>query len=145
MAVLYRLAKSSIKKNGKEMNFAKAVSNGECHTDAIAKEMSRSGSITEGEAIGYIRDLMLLMKEKLGSGQTVVLDGFGRFKLAIESEQVENPKDFNADKNIKGVKCKFIAEGRKEIGNQKLVKTFSEGVKCVEAPFYEKTDDRVNG
>ena len=68
----------------------------------------------------------------------MVLDGFGRFKLAIESEQVEHPNDFNADKHIKGVKCKFIAEGRREIGNQKLVKSFSEGVKCVEAPLYEK-------
>ena len=93
MAVLYRLAKSSIKKNGKEMYFAKAVSKGECHTDAIAKEMSRSGSITEGEAIGYIRDLMILMKEKLGSGRTWGPAGSGRFNLGFRSDRLGNPND----------------------------------------------------
>ena len=44
----------------------------------------------------------------LSLGNTVVLDGLGRFHLTVESDPVENKEDFDIKKNVKGVKCKFF-------------------------------------
>ena len=49
----------------------------------------------------------------LKMGDKVRLKNFGLLKLEIESEKVDNLKDFRANKHIRGVRLHFIPESYK--------------------------------
>src|SRR5574344_2909493 len=134
MAIVYRLIKNNIKGKMFGKYYAKSISLGEVHTSDLAKKISSSNSVTESDVYAVVAALMEEMKLSLGEGHTVVLDGFGRFKLSIESDLVDNPETFDAGKNIRGVRCKFIAEGKRISTGRNLLKAFSKGVKCVRLP-----------
>ena len=108
-------------------------------TRAYIRHLYTAGEILASRLCSWhnLYFLVNLMKDQLSSSKTVVLDGFGRFKLAIDSDTVAAPTDFNAGKHITGLRCKFIAEGKRgDIGgNGKLKKVFTEGVTCIPAPI----------
>lgn len=134
MAIFYRLTKSNMKGKSEGRYYAKAVSMGEMHTMDLAQVISKNNSVTVGDVLASLAGLIEVMQQYLGDGQTVVLDGLGRFRLSIESETVENPGDFRADKHVKGIRCNFIPEGKVLKPGDKQVKTFCSGVKVTEAP-----------
>jgi predicted histone-like DNA-binding protein len=135
MSVFYKLAKSNMQGKSKNRYYAKAVAMGETHTKDIAKRMSEAGTVTEGDVYAVLTDLITFMKNDLGEGHIVVLDGFGRFKLAIESDTVKDPVDFDATKHIRGLRCKFIAQGHHSQLSSKMEKPFTSGIKCKRAPI----------
>ena len=57
------------------------------------------------------------------ASQLPVSDWYGLFKLEIESEKVDNIKDFRAQKHIRGVRLHFIPESYK--GSPELYKDIS--------------------
>jgi predicted histone-like DNA-binding protein len=140
MSLNYKLTKSNMKGKSNGRYYAKAVTFGEIHIDELAQKLSHSSTVTEGDVKAVITDLVNLMKYELASSKTVVLDGFGRFKLAIDSDTVATPAEFNAGRHIKGLRCKFIAEGKRgNIGGKgRLKKVFTEGVECVPAPINDR-------
>ena len=60
------------------------------------------------------------MTHELKMGKTVVLDGFGRFRLVAESQGVSSPKEFNIKKHIKGVRCNFLPARERDSQTRKL-------------------------
>ena len=59
-----------------------------------------------------------VINQHLRDGDRVYLNGWGTMKLEIESEKVENPKDFRAQKHIRAVRLHFIpasTEGTQEL------------------------------
>lgn len=71
-------------------------------TRRIARELAARSGATEGDVIGILHDLGLLMREHLSSGSRVVLDGIGWFKLAataagngVETADKVSAKQFN--------------------------------------------------
>jgi len=94
--------------------YADTVYAGEVHTDDIAKKICENTTFRPGEVKGIIDELVSEMKQQLQNSKIVVLDGFGRFRLAVESKGVENEKDFNLQHSIKGVKCKFLPSSHRE-------------------------------
>ncbi len=79
--------------------------------------------------------LTQVMEQYLGEGQSLILDGLGRFRLSLESESVSNPDDFKVSEHVKAVHCNFIPEGKLPKLGSKQVKTFCSGVKVVAAPI----------
>ena len=69
------------------------------------------------------------MKFLLQMGHTVKLDGFGNFHLTIESEMVDDKKDYHLEKHVKRIKCKFTPSARRVGPDRKLEYYFCEGVK----------------
>ena len=71
--------------------------------------------------------LMMSMGEavmrRLRMGDKVRISGFGLLKLEIESEKVDDPKQFNAKKHIRGVRLHFIPESQG--GSPELYKDIS--------------------
>jgi predicted histone-like DNA-binding protein len=141
MSIYYRLVKSNMKGKSEGRYFAKAVSMGEIHTDELAMRLSASSSLTEGDVYAVLKDLTKLMKDELGDGHTVVLDGLGRFRIAIESDTVADPSEFNATKHIRGLQCKFVAEGHRNALISKLIRPFTQGVNCKRAPTNDEHDE----
>ena len=131
MAVHIKLIRNNIKSNSSYGKyFAKAVSQGEVSLKEIAAEACRNSGFSEGSVIGVTTELQDLLKQKLSEGQTVVLDGIGRFSLRVESIGVENPKDFNIRRHITRIVCGFLPAGRR-IQGRHILYDFCDGVKAV--------------
>ena len=68
--------------------------------------MSLSGPVLEG----LMMNVAEAVRRHLQNGDKVRLKEFGLLKLEIESEKVDDPKDFRAKKHIRGVRLHFIPE-----------------------------------
>jgi len=116
MSLKITLRENNIKSNKSYKKwFARPVHIGEVHTEDIAKKIQRNSTFSQGTVKGVIDDFIQEMKMNMGDGQTVVIDGLGRFELTIESEGVDDPKEFRINKHIKKVKCKFLQAGKREM------------------------------
>lgn len=135
MAILIKLMRNRMphdKNCGKW--FAKTVSTGVTHTEDIARKIESGTTFTRGEVRGLMDALTDTMTEMLQDGKTVVIDGFGRFRLAAESLSAENPENFRLCTNIKGIRCHFMPVGRKSGRHGRLKKTFCENAEVKFAP-----------
>ena len=84
-----------------------------------------------------LTELTELVQEYLQVGQTVRINGLGRFSLAIESNVVEHPADFSIERDVRAVKCNFVPEGRRDStkGRNYLNRPWIEDTKVQWAPF----------
>ena len=98
MSVFVRLEKKKFgddKARGKW--YAKVVRTGEVGIDELAERIQDVSTFKRGEVRGILIELLEQMKSCLAEGQTVNLDGFGRFHLSVESEPAESPEKFRTD------------------------------------------------
>lgn len=126
MALLVKIQK--MKKKGQPDKFyGKAVKRQDVTLETIAEMISQKNSVTESDVYAVLKALVHEMKFLLQLGHTVKLDGFGNFHLTIESEMVDKESDYQLDKHVKRVLCKFTpASHRTE--DRKLSCYFCEGV-----------------
>ena len=89
---------------------AKAVHNGEVGSRHIRDEVSERLGISEGAVEAVMMCLSNVISQHLRRGDKVRLDTWGLMKLEIESDKVDNLKDFRAKKHIRGVRLHFIPE-----------------------------------
>ena len=109
MAIKIQLLKNNIKSSpnyGKY--YAKTIARGEVTMADLMKEVQRNCSLKEADVIHVITELQDTMKHHLAEGQTIALDGIGRFRLSVESECVDAPEKFNIRRHIRRVICKFL-------------------------------------
>ena len=85
MAVYYRLTKSNMKGKSEGRYYAKAVTMGELHTLDLARIISANNSATVSDVQAVLTALTQVMEQYLGDGQSIILDGLGRFKLDRKS------------------------------------------------------------
>jgi len=93
--------------------YADTVHTGEVHTDDIARKISENTTFRPGEVKGIIDELVDEMKLQLQESKVVVIDGLGRFRLTVESDGVDKKKDFDLQRNVKSVVCKFLPSGHR--------------------------------
>ena len=72
--------------------------------EAASRGMSISGGVLEGLMMTVAETVMRHLK----MGDKVRLKNFGLLKLEIESEKVDNLKDFRSNKHIRGVRLHFL-------------------------------------
>ena len=102
MAISIRLQQSKFKEENRGGKWhARVVSSGTTSTQDLAEAIQENTSFTRGEVTGIIMALVDEISYSLSQGNTVVLDGLGRFHLTVESDPVENREDFDIKKNIK--------------------------------------------
>ena len=116
------------KKGQPDKWYGKTVKRQDVTLQTIAKIISQSNSVTESDVYGVLKALISEMKFLLQLGYTVKLDGFGNFHLTIESETVDEKSDYQLDKHVKRVLCKFTPASHRVTG-RKLSYYFCEGVK----------------
>ena len=130
MAVFIKLRQSRFKEeNGGGKWFAQTVSRGEVHTDDIAKAIEENSTFKRGEVKGLIDELVETMTHELQMGKTVALDGFGRFRLVVESQGVSTPEEFSQKKHVKGIRCKFLPAGERDRLTHTLVSPLTKDTK----------------
>ena len=111
---------------------AVAVHNQTIESRQLFEEAARHMTISGGVLEGMMMTVAETVRRHLQMGDKVRLRDFGLMKLEIESEKVDDPKNFRANKHIRGVRLHFIPESYE--GSQPLYdgityekdKTFSE-------------------
>ena len=107
MSVEIRLEQSKFKdKKGSGKWYARTVSTGVATTDDLADSIQENTSFSRGDVRGLVIALIDEISYRLRQGETVALEGLGRFHLTVESDPVDNPDDFDIKKHIKNVKCR---------------------------------------
>ena len=102
---------------------AVAVHNQVIESRQLYEEAARHSGISGGVLEGLMMSVAETVYRHLRMGDKVRLKEFGLFKLEIESEKVDNIKDFRAQKHIRGVRLHFIPESYK--GSPELYKDIS--------------------
>ena len=136
MALLIRLKQyKNATKSSYGKWYADTVHVGEVHTEEIARRVSENTTFRPGEVKGLIDELVAEMKQQLQDSRVVVLDGFGRFRLTVESEGAETPGDFHLQRSIRKISCKFLASGWHDTDTRRdgeawhIQRNFSKGAK----------------
>ena len=99
---------------------AVAVHNQTIESKRIVKETSQRTSFSEATINGVLISVAEVVNDHLRMGDRVRLPEWGMMKLEIESDKVENLKDFRAKKHIRGVRIHFLPESYE--GTQALYK-----------------------
>ena len=102
---------------------AVAVHNQVIESRQLYEEAARHSGVSGGVLEGLMMSVAETVYSHLRMGDKVRLKEFGLFKLEIESEKVDNIKDFRAQKHIRGVRLHFIPESYK--GSPELYKDIS--------------------
>lgn len=84
----------------------------------IIKETAKRTCFSEGNIRGILMSLAEVVNDHLREGDRVRLPEWGLMKLEIESDKVDDNKDFRAKKHIRGVRLHFIPESNE--GTQAL-------------------------
>lgn len=79
-------------------------------SDQIILEASELHPLSEGVITAVVMRLSEVINRHLRNGDRVRLRDWGLMKLEIESDKVDNLKDFRAKKHIRGVRLHFIPE-----------------------------------
>lgn len=108
--------------------YGKVVARDEVHTKDIARRICADTTLTEADVYAAIQALVTEMKHQLQSGNTVVLDDFGRFHLTVQSDTVDNPNDYSPSKHIRRVLCKFTPAATRNQFTRRLERPFTDGV-----------------
>ena len=79
---------------------------------------------------------------RLREGETVALEGLGRFHLTVESEPVDNPEDFDIKTHVKNVKCRFVPTSTRNARTGKKNQNLAYGARVEWAePEYDDEDE----
>lgn len=140
MSIFLRLEKKNFKTRetaGKW--YAKATPLMAAHTEDLAQSISDSATFTKADVEGVITALVDEMKRRLQDGQKVVLDDFGSFSIAVHSDGVDNPDDFDLKRHVRKPFCKFTPAGRRnqQLG-RRIVRNFLENVKWTWSPQWKE-------
>ena len=98
----------------------------------IAKEATKGMTLSAGTIEGIMMNVAEVVRRHLRNGDKVRLKDIGLLKLEIESEKVDNLKDFRAKKHIRGVRLHLIPASYE--GSQELYKdiTFEKDCNYIE-------------
>ena len=89
---------------------AKAVHYETIETRQLLKEVAQREGIDVGAVITVMMGLSHVINDHLRQGDKVRLDTWGLMKLEIESDKVDSPEEFSAQKHIRGVRLHFLPE-----------------------------------
>lgn len=119
--------------------YAKATPLMTVHTEDLAQSISDASTFTKADVEGVITALVEEMKQRLQDGQKVVLDNFGSFSIAVHSDGVDNPDDFDLKRHLRKPFCKFTPAGRRnqQLG-RRIVRNFLENVKWTWSPQWKE-------
>lgn len=126
MSLFYRLRRDN-RIDSDNLYYAVAVQTGEMDTSKLADIIQRNCSMKKSDVLAVLTELVEVMNDQLQNSMTVKLDGFGTFKLGVKSTGAESEEKFSVTKNITGLRCKFLAEGKKSADTGRVVRQFLGG------------------
>ncbi len=123
---LYRNAFSTDARSGKW--FARRIKTQDTDLSVLAERIERNTTFKRGEVHGLLLELVEQVHASLLNGETVVIDGLGRFHLSVKSRHVDTPTDFRVGRDIDDVVCRFVPSGHRRADGT-IFQSLAEGAK----------------
>lgn len=130
MAIQY-VTRQDNRKNGNQLWYGRAIHPSTIDLTTIAERVQRNCSMTKGDVLAVLTEMVSVMRDELQNSNKVKLDGLGTFSVGIRTKGADKEDDFNAQDNIKSFTVNFLAEGK--VQNGKVVRAFLDGIKAVKA------------
>ena len=135
MSVFYRLHQdqsTGTKRSGKW--YARAVPTACIGTRQLAEIIQRNCTVKKSDVMAVLEELVEVMKDQMQDSKRVKLDGFGSFKIGIESKGAATAAKFTVAEHIKGLHVVFMPERTKDSAGNRS-KQFLQGAKVEELPL----------
>ena len=135
MSVFYRLHQdqsTGTKRSGKW--YARAVPTAVIGTRQLAEIIQRNCTVKRSDVMAVLEELVEVMKDQMQDSKRVKLDGFGSFKIGIESKGAATAAKFAVAEHIKGLHVVFMPERTKDTAGNRS-KQFLQGAKVEELPL----------
>lgn len=132
MAVLYKTVQSILEnKNGIKVFYPRVVLKGNVSTDQIALEIAEYSSLSKGDTKNVINNLVRVLTTHLQSSESVTLDGFGTFRMAMKSNGrgVATADKVSAAQATMTVR--FLPCYKKNLDRTTSTRSMVTGVKCI--------------
>jgi predicted histone-like DNA-binding protein len=135
MSVFYRLHQdqsTGTKRSGKW--YARAVPTDVINTRQLAEIVQRNCTVKKSDVMAVIEELVEVMKDQMQDSKRVKLDGFGSFKIGVQSKGAQTAAKFSVAEHIKGLRVVFMPERTTDSGGNR-VKQFLQGARVEELPL----------
>ena len=126
MPLFYRVRRDN-RIDSDHLYYALAVQTGVVGTSELAEIIQRNCSMKKSDVVAVLTELVEVMTDQLQNSKTVRLDGFGSFKLGVRSIGADTEEKFTIQRNVTGLRCNFLAEGKKDSSSGKVVRQFLNG------------------
>ena len=121
------------------MWYGRAKMTGETGLNTLAQRIQRNCTVKRSDVkavMAVLTELVEVMQDELQAGHKVKLEGFGSFKIGLNTTGAESAKLFTVSKNVKGLHVLFQPEVKKSADGTR-VKTFLSGVQVAEYESYD--------
>ena len=135
MSVFYRLHQdqsTGTKKSGKW--YARAVPMAVINTRQLAEIIQRNCTVKKADVMAVLEELVEVMKDQMQDSKRVKLDGFGSFKIGIESKGAETAAKYSVAEHVTGLHVVFMPERTTDSSGNRS-KQFLQGCKVEELPL----------
>lgn len=95
----------------------------------FAEEISRNCSAKPSDVNLVLTELCEVMRHHLLNGEEIVIPDLGSFHIGIQSDSVENPRDFSPHRHIHALHIKFRPHSHRDPTTWKLSRPMLEKAK----------------
>ena len=135
MSVFYRLHQdqsTGTKRSGKW--YARAVPTAVINTRQLAEIVQRNCTVKRSDVVAVIEEMVEVMKDQMQDSKRVKLEGFGSFKIGIQSKGAQTAAKISVAEHVKGLRVVFMPERTKDSSGNRS-KQFLQGARVEELPL----------
>ena len=108
------------KKRTDNRYYARSRKTGRVGFTQFAEEISRNCTAKPSDVILVLTELCEVMRHHLLNGEEITIPDLGSFHIGIQSDSVENPRDFSPHRHIHALHIKFRPTSHRDPTTWKL-------------------------
>ena len=114
--------------------YARAVPTAVIGTRQLAELIQRNCTVKRSDVVAVIEEMVEVMKDQMQDSKRVKLEGFGSFKIGIQSKGAQTAAKFSVAEHVKGLRVVFMPERTKDSSGNRS-KQFLQGARVEELPL----------
>ena len=114
--------------------YARAVPTAVIGTRQLAEIIQRNCTVKRSDVVAVIEEMVEVMKDQMQDSKRVKLEGFGSFKIGIQSKGAQTAAKFSVAEHVKGLRVVFMPERTKDSSGNRS-KQFLQGARVEELPL----------
>lgn len=99
----------------------------------LAERMQENCTVKRADILAVLSELADTMRDELQNGHKVYIEGLGTFKMGLRSQGVDSPKDYRADRDVRGLHIIFTPESSRQHDGRRRV-SLTEGTRLLPLP-----------
>ena len=131
MAIRY-VVKQDNRRGSSKLWYGRAIYTQTVGLETLADRIQRQCSMTKGDVLAVLTELVTVMKDELQNSHVVRIDGLGTFKIGLKTVGAATEEDFTPNEYIRNYRVNFQAAKKKQHGG-KYTRTFCENLKVMKA------------